>query len=71
MYTQMKRGTFIKVVCPRCKKSQVIFGKATSKVRCLNCNNLLTKTSGGKAKILAKVEEVLWPLKKIAWKIRH
>jgi len=65
----MKRGTFIRVTCPRCRNSQVIFGKATSKVRCNKCHNLLIKTRGGKAKILAKIEEVLWPLKKIALKI--
>ncbi|MEK6928080.1 MAG: 30S ribosomal protein S27e [Nanoarchaeota archaeon] len=56
----MKGGTFIKVICPRCKKAQVIFGKAATQVKCIACNNLLTKNRGGKAKIMARVEKIVW-----------
>lgn len=49
----------MKVKCPKCKESQVIFGKASTKVRCLDCNAVLAVPSGGKAKIRSLVEEVL------------
>ncbi|MCK5449743.1 30S ribosomal protein S27e [Candidatus Pacearchaeota archaeon] len=52
-------GKFIKVKCSKCKASQVIFGKASTKVRCLECNTVLALPSGGKAKIRSRVEEIL------------
>jgi small subunit ribosomal protein S27e len=54
-----QKGKFIKVKCSKCKESQIIFGKASTKVRCLNCKTVLALPSSGKAKIRAKVEEVL------------
>ena len=53
------RGRFIKVKCPKCKKEQTIFGKASTKVKCIVCDNILSEPRGGKAKIKAKIEEVL------------
>jgi|TARA_B100002003_G_C14054417_1_gene507737 small subunit ribosomal protein S27e len=54
-----QKGKFIKVKCSKCKESQTIFGKASIKVRCLGCKTVLALPSSGKAKIRAKVEEVL------------
>jgi small subunit ribosomal protein S27e len=53
------KGKFIRVKCPKCKNSQIIFGKASTKVRCLECNAILALPAGGKAKIRSRVEEVL------------
>ena len=53
------KGKFIKVRCSKCKSKQVIFGKASTKVECLECNTTLALPSGGKAKIRSQVEEVL------------
>jgi small subunit ribosomal protein S27e len=53
------KGKFIKVKCSKCKATQTIFGKASTKVRCTECNSVLALPSGGKAKIRSKVEEVL------------
>lgn len=50
---------FIKVRCPRCKNEQVIFGKASTKVKCLVCNKLLVEPTGGKSRIKSRVLEVL------------
>ena len=55
----MEDSKFVRVVCSKCKNKQVIFGKASSKVRCNECNGVLALPSGGKAKIRARVEEVL------------
>ncbi len=50
---------FVKVRCPKCKNEQIIFGKASSRVKCLVCGRLLAEPTGGKAKIRARVLEVL------------
>ena len=56
----MVKSKFVKIECPRCNNKQIIFGKAALEVKCSNCNYLLNKTSGGKAKMRARVKEVLW-----------
>ena len=53
------KGKFVKVKCPKCKNEQIVFGKATSQVKCLICETSLTESSGGKSKIKAKIIEVL------------
>lgn len=50
---------FLKVRCPKCKNEQIIFGKASSNVRCLVCGKLLAEPTGGKARVKARVLEVL------------
>jgi len=55
----MVKGKFIKVVCSKCKNEQIIFGKANTEVKCLICEEKLTDATGGKAKVRAKVLEVL------------
>ena len=54
-----RKGKFVRVRCSKCKETQTIFGKASTKVRCLECNAVLAIPAGGNAKIRAKVEEVL------------
>jgi len=53
------KGVFIKVQCQKCKNEQIIFGKASSEVKCLICNSVLSEPSGGKSKIKAKIIEIL------------
>ena len=53
------KSKFIKVRCAKCKNEQVIYGNASSKVNCLVCNQELASPTGGKAKISARVLEVL------------
>ena len=53
------RSKFLLVVCPNCGHRQVVFSHATFPVRCLSCGALLVKPTGGKAKILGKIEQVL------------
>ena len=50
---------FIKLRCPKCKNEQIIFGKASTEVKCLVCEKVLSEPSSGKAKIKARVLEVL------------
>ena len=50
---------FVKIQCPKCKNEQIMFGKASSKVLCLICNKELAEPTSGKAKVKARVLEVL------------
>ncbi len=56
-----EKGKFIRVKCPNseCNNEQIIFGKATQIVKCNKCQAILAEPAGGKAKIRAKVLEVL------------
>ena len=58
-HERITESKFVKVKCPKCNNEQVIFGKATTTVRCLICKNILAKPTGSKIKIRAKVLEVL------------
>ncbi len=55
---RITKSKFIKVRCPKCNAEQIIFGKATTRVRCLKCGQSLTRPAASKAKIKAKVLEV-------------
>lgn len=50
---------FLKVKCGKCKNEQVIFEKPAEDVKCLVCGEVLAESTGGKAKINAKVLEVV------------
>ncbi|MBS3150589.1 30S ribosomal protein S27e [Candidatus Woesearchaeota archaeon] len=53
------KSKFVKVRCAKCKNEQIIFGKSSSKIKCLVCGEVLSNPSGGKSKIEARVLEVL------------
>jgi len=50
---------FIKVRCPKCKNEQIIFGKASTEVKCLVCGKVLSEPIGGKGRIKSRILEVL------------
>lgn len=50
---------FVKVRCPKCKNEQIIFGRASTKIKCLICQKVVADPTGGKSKIKARVLEVL------------
>jgi len=50
---------FIKLRCLKCKNEQIVFGKTASFVKCLVCNETLAEPTGGKARITARILEVL------------
>ncbi len=53
------RSRFLRVECVDCGNEQVIFGNASTVVRCHICGRVLAKPTGGKAKVLTKIKEVL------------
>ena len=56
---QEPSSKFVKIRCPKCKNEQVMFGKASSIVKCLVCGKILAEPKGGKAKVKARILEVL------------
>jgi len=50
---------FIKLRCPKCKNEQIVFGKASTKIKCLVCSKTLAEPTGGKTRVKARVLEVL------------
>lgn len=59
--TKMKetKSKFVKVRCAKCKNEQIIFGKASTKIKCLVCDTILSEPTGGKGRIKARILEVL------------
>jgi len=55
----IKKSKFIKVVCPDCENTQVIFDHPSTVVKCLVCGRTLAEPTGGKGDIKAKIVEVL------------
>lgn len=53
------KSKFIKVRCPKCKNEQIIFGKTSTKIKCLVCDKILATPTGGKSKIKSQILEVL------------
>jgi len=53
------KSRFIKVRCEKCKNEQNIFDKASTKINCLVCNEILAEPTGGKINVHARVLEIL------------
>ena len=53
------QSKFVKVRCPKCKNEQIVFGKASTVVKCLVCSKVLSEPTGGKSKVKARILEVL------------
>ncbi|MBI2579773.1 MAG: 30S ribosomal protein S27e [Candidatus Aenigmarchaeota archaeon] len=50
---------FLRVKCKKCKNEQIIFDKACNEVKCLICETVLAKPTGGHAELKTNVIEVL------------
>ncbi|MFX0098046.1 MAG: 30S ribosomal protein S27e [Candidatus Hodarchaeota archaeon] len=53
------RSRFLRVSCTECNSTQIIFGCASTAVKCRACGKQLTIPRGGKARIITKIEDVL------------
>jgi small subunit ribosomal protein S27e len=63
-YQKRQKSRFLKIKCPRCNSQKIVFGKASTVVKCDKCNKLLIQPGGGKAKIKAKIKKIM----QYAWK---
>lgn len=53
------KSRFLRVKCLNCGNQQIIFGCSATDVECLVCRKILLQSTGGKARILTKILEVL------------
>jgi len=53
------KSRFLKVKCLECGNEQIIFGCASTHVKCLVCDKVLALPCGSKAKIRTQIEKVL------------
>jgi len=59
METRKTKSKFLKVICSKCKNEQIIYNKASTNVKCLVCDSVLSECTGGKSKIKSKVIQVM------------
>ena len=52
---KVTESKFLKLKCSKCKNEQIVFEKAAGDVTCSVCKEILAKSTGGKAKLIAKV----------------
>ena len=52
-------GRFVKVKCPKCNNEQNIFSKPATVVKCLVCEDVLAKNTGGECSVSATVIQIL------------
>jgi small subunit ribosomal protein S27e len=50
---------FLRVKCLNCGNQQIVFGCSATDVECLVCGKVLLQSTGGKARVLTKILEVL------------
>lgn len=53
------RSRFLKIVCLNCGSTQIVFGCASMEVKCNTCQKTIIQPTGGKARILTKISDVL------------
>ena len=53
------KSKFIKIRCKKCKNEQIIFEKASTKINCNGCKEIIATPTGGKIKINANVLELI------------
>ncbi len=52
------KSKFLRVKCD-CQNEQVIFGNASTEIRCVVCDKVIAEPTGGRTKILTQIVEVL------------
>lgn len=53
------KSKFLRVKCTDCGNEQVIFGSASTVVRCVVCSRTLAEPTGGKAEVKTQIVEVI------------
>ncbi len=55
----MPKSKFLKLQCRKCKNEQIIFNKAATVVKCLNCQEILVEPRAGESIIHGKLIQTL------------
>jgi len=59
MSERKTKSRFLKVKCADCGNEQVIFGAASSDIKCLVCEKPMASSTGGKTKVSTQIVAVL------------
>jgi small subunit ribosomal protein S27e len=54
----MDEKKYVKVKCHKCGNEQMVFGRASTEVKCVKCGEVLAVPTGGKAHIKAEILEL-------------
>jgi len=46
---------FLKVNCKECEKENIVYSHATTSVTCKSCGNVISESTGSKARIIGKI----------------
>jgi small subunit ribosomal protein S27e len=46
---------FLKVNCKECEKENIVYSHATTSVTCKSCGNIISESTGSKARIKGKI----------------
>ena len=46
---------FLKVNCKECEKENIVYSHASTSVTCKSCGNVISESTGSKARILGKI----------------
>lgn len=55
------RSRFVKISCPGCGQEQVLFDRASTVVKCVQCEATLAEPAGGRARLAARAKTVEAP----------
>lgn len=55
----MEEKKWVKVKCHKCGNEQIIFGRASTEVKCTKCSEVLAVPRSGKAAIKAEIIELI------------
>ena len=58
-FVVMTKSKYMRVICMKCKSDQMLYNKIATVVKCNKCGAVIAEPTGGEARILAKVVEVL------------
>ncbi len=55
----MEEKKFVRIKCHKCGNELIIFGRASTVVKCIKCGEEVAIPTGGKAKIIAEILELI------------
>lgn len=55
----MANKSYVKVKCHECGNEQLVFGRASTEVKCTKCDVSIAVPTGGKAHITAEIIELI------------
>lgn len=56
---KLPKSKFLQILCKKCKNEQIVFSKTATQVKCLKCGEVLVESTGGEARIKAKILRAL------------